>query len=46
VAAAITMLALRGIPLLERDVGGVGARKIVFDVDGGRVQVTRVGGGA
>jgi chemotaxis protein CheD len=46
VAAAITMLALRGIPLLERDVGGVGARKIVFDVDGGRVQVTRVGVGA
>ncbi len=43
VAAAIAYLALRGIPVLERDVGGVGARKIVFDVSEGRVQVTRVG---
>src|SRR5512141_2345443 len=32
VAGAITFLALHGIPVLERDVGGVGARKVVFDV--------------
>ncbi len=44
VAAAIAFLAARGIPLLERDVGGVGARKIVFDVDRAAVQVVRVGG--
>jgi chemotaxis protein CheD len=42
VAAAITFLALHGIPVLERDMGGVGARKIVFDVGEGRVQLTRV----
>ena len=42
VAAAIAFLALHGIPVLERDMGGVGARKIVFDVGEGRVQLTRV----
>ena len=34
VQAALGFLALRGIPVLERDVGGTGARKIVFDVSG------------
>jgi len=44
VAAAITFLALRGIPVVERDVGGAGARKIVFDPEAGGVVATRVGG--
>lgn len=44
VAAALSFLALRSIPVLERDVGGAGARKIVFDVAEGHVEVTRVGG--
>ncbi len=43
VAAAITFLALHGIPVLERDVGGLGARKVVLDVTEGAVHVTRVG---
>ena len=43
VAAAIAFLALHGIPVLERDVGGIGARKIVFDVAEGRAHVARVG---
>src|SRR5512138_2882418 len=43
VEAALGYLALRGIPVLERDVGGVGARKIVFDVAEGHVHVTHVG---
>jgi chemotaxis protein CheD len=43
VAAALALLALRGIPVLERDVGGTGARKIVFDVAEGHVDVTHVG---
>ena len=43
VQAALGFLALRGIPVLERDVGGTGARKIVFDVSEGAVQVTHVG---
>jgi chemotaxis protein CheD len=43
VAAAIVMLSARDIPLLDRDVGGVRARKIVFDVAEGRAHVTRVG---
>ncbi|HEX9049493.1 MAG TPA: chemotaxis protein CheD [Anaeromyxobacter sp.] len=43
VAAALSFLSSHGIPVLERDVGGKGARKIVFDLAGGAVQVTRVG---
>ncbi len=43
VAAANAFLSLRGIPVIERDVGGVGARKIVFDLAEGAVHVTRVG---
>ncbi len=43
VEAALGFLAVRGIPILERDVGGTGARKIVFDVAEGHVEVTRVG---
>ncbi len=43
VAAAVALLAIRGIPLVDRDVGGIGARKIVFDVAEGRAHVTRVG---
>jgi chemotaxis receptor (MCP) glutamine deamidase CheD len=43
VAAAVALLAVRGIPLVDRDIGGVGARKIVFDVAEGRAHVTRVG---
>ncbi len=46
VAAATGFLALRGIPVVARDVGGTGARKLVFDLAqaGGAIQVTRVGG--
>ncbi len=43
VAAALTYLAARRIPVLDRDVGGAGARKIVFDVAEGAVHLTRVG---
>jgi chemotaxis protein CheD len=44
VAAALAFLEERGIPLLERDVGGNGARKVVFQPTNGSVEVTRVGG--
>ncbi len=42
VAAALSYLAERGIPVLERNVGGVGARKVVFDVVRGAAEVVHV----
>ncbi len=43
VAAATAFLALRGIMVVSRDVGGAGARRIVFDPAQGAVDVARVG---
>jgi chemotaxis protein CheD len=43
VAAALAFLSLRGIMVVSRDVGGAGARKLVFDPAQGVVQVARVG---
>jgi chemotaxis receptor (MCP) glutamine deamidase CheD len=43
VAAAVAFLQGQGIPVLERDVGGKSARKIVFDPHSGAARVTRVG---
>jgi chemotaxis receptor (MCP) glutamine deamidase CheD len=44
VAAAAAFLQAQAIPVLERDVGGKSARKIVFDPRFGSATVTRVGG--
>ncbi len=43
VAAAQAFLQAHGIPLLDRDVGGTGARKITFDPLAGTATLTRVG---
>lgn len=43
VAAAAAFLQAHGIPVLERDVGGRVARKVVFDPALGVATVTRVG---
>jgi chemotaxis protein CheD len=43
VAFATSFLRLHGIPVVQHDVGGTGARKIVFDPVQGAVQVARVG---
>lgn len=43
VAAAAAFLQANAIPVLERDVGGRTARKIVFDPRFGSVTITRVG---
>ncbi len=43
VAAAVSFLRLRGIPVVRNDTGGAGARKIVFDPAQGAVEVTKVG---
>lgn len=43
VAFALSFLRSRGIPVMQHDVGGAGARKIVFDPAQGGVQVSRVG---
>ncbi len=43
VAAALAMLAQRGIMVVARDVGGAGARKIVFHSSRGAVEMVRVG---
>jgi len=44
VEAALALLRSRGILVAARDVGGTGARKVVFDPAAGAAQVTRVGG--
>jgi len=42
VAAALSFLTLRGIMVVVRDVGGTGARKVVFHPVHGAVEVARV----
>jgi chemotaxis protein CheD len=44
VAAALAFLAGRNIPVLERDVGGAGARKVVFQLATGAAELSRLGG--
>jgi chemotaxis protein CheD len=43
VAAAQAFLQANGIPLLDRDVGGTGGRKVIFDPRAGIATVTRIG---
>lgn len=43
VAAALVFLRSRAIPIVDRDTGGVGARKIVFGPKDGGTEVVRIG---
>jgi len=43
VAAALAFLKAHAIPVLERDIGGAGARKILFSARDGGTQVGRIG---
>jgi chemotaxis protein CheD len=43
VEAALTFLKALSLPIIHRDVGGRGARKVVFDLKGGKAEVQRIG---
>lgn len=43
VAAALAFLKANGISIIERDIGGVGARKILFSSRDGSAQMGRIG---
>lgn len=42
VAAALAFLRKQSIPIVERDIGGTGARKIVFDPRDGAAEVVKI----
>jgi chemotaxis protein CheD len=44
VAAALGFLRTHGIPVVERDIGGAGGRKVEFSPKDGTAQVGRIGG--
>lgn len=43
IESALAFLRKHAIPILQRDVGGLGARKILFSARQGRAEVSRIG---